>query len=432
MNYDELIIFNNQLNDDIPDINQLNQLNQLNDDIPDINQLNQLNQINQNDELEYDFFLNEYVPKNNNIKNSNNTNNLNNFNNNDNNDNNDNKENILNQMINIYKENYIENCEFDDIYFPFDMIPYKLIELDFIKELKITNTNLENITVLPKQLEKLIVNHTNLKSIDCINFPSTLTYIDFSNNKIECIKNLKNIQTLILKNNNLSNIDFIQNMTYLYKLDISRNELSIIDNIIDTIEILNISYNNIIEINKLPSNLVELIAHNNKIYKICEFPKKIIKIDFYNNNFKTFPDFTDSIKWVDLSQNDLTEFPKNFEHLEEFDITMNEKLDFDPLKEEWKLFLDCKNNPDKKFSFDQHNKYIISETEEDNEDNEDNEDENDQLNKLKYFDDYLNLPSYEESQNDYIWSYNLKNDIMQNEIKIDKTRYVKLKNTYTI
>ena len=96
------------------------------------------------------------------------------------------------------------------------------------------------------------------------------------------------------------------------------------------------------------------------------------------------------------------------------------------LKEEWKLFLDCKNNPDKKFSFDQHNKYIISETE------EDNEDENDQLNKLKYFDDYLNLPSYEESQNDYIWSYNLKNDVIQNEIKIDKTRYVKLKNTYTI
>ena len=74
-------------------------------------------------------------------------------------------------------------------------------------------------------------------------------------------------------------------MIYLRELDISDNNVSDVDDIIDSVEILNLSKNCILDINKLPLSLKEIISYNNRTYKITDkFPKNLTKIDFYNNN----------------------------------------------------------------------------------------------------------------------------------------------------
>lgn len=506
MNYDEMIIFENQLNDDIPpNINSFTESQKihspfkhynieyndfvdmcLNSDIP-VEVLKEQkkefcqkfssdahkdNPYFENKKLYYDAFLNEYVPINPNECFNSNFKQTEKVKEDDfeltkelfNTDNND----VISQLIDIYKEGNNKICEFTEMHFQNEKIPIKITELNFLTELIISKTNIEKIEFLPPNLEKLVVSKSELLYVDCKDFPNSLTHIDFTSNKLQIITNInENVKTFILdsnrlkeiilpksmdkvslKDNKFDNLNFIKNMIYLRELDISDNNISDIDDIIDSVEILNVSKNSILEINKLPLSLKELISYNNKIYKICEFPKNLIKIDFYNNNFEKFPDLTDSIKWVDLSFNDLKKLPKNFKHLEYFDISSNDNIGFDPSQEEWKLFLECSSN-NKQFQFDQHESYIIR-SDSPNFDFSDSDSEVNYMKEITKFDKNKRIikpPSYEESQqintneiltnpsisdevDEFIWSYNIKQD---NPIKIiNQKKYVKLKKTYAI
>jgi hypothetical protein len=513
MNKDDMVIFENQLNDDVPQgMNYYEESQKINNpfeaknitydeftdlvcngDIPiEVLMVQHKEFENQNDshinnpdyiqhhnkEMYYDSFLNEYVPINPSERFDSHlkeiekakeddfklTEALFGTNNTDNTD-------IISQLIDIYKENKNNTCEFTEMEFSYQKIPIKIVQLDSLTELIISKTNLDKIDFLPPNIEKLTVSKSQLLYVDCKEFPQSLNYINFTSNKLQILINInENVKTLILEDNNLSDVVFpqsmdklslrdnkfesiscIKNMTYLRELDLANNNISDIDYLLDSIEILNISKNCMTEINKLPLSLKEIAAYNNKIYKItCEFPKNLEKIDFYNNNFQIFPDLIESIKWVDLSYNELKKFPKNFKHLEYFDITANENLDFNPDNEDWKVFLEC-SSKNKQFQMDQHDNYIIKSdspdfnfSDSDNTDNQD--DENDpEINyakKISKFDltkRIIKPPSYEQSQelntnsvdkvDENIWSYDLKNDI---KIVIKPKRYVKLKKTYTI
>lgn len=532
MNYDEMIIFENQLNDDVPpNINSFvesqkihspfqhynidhdefinkcidsdipvevlraqheefknEQLNPITNNFssdghmdnpyydphynPDYNPDYNSDHIHHNKEMYYDSFLNEYVPINKTERLNSNIKDMEKVKeddfkltealfNSDNTDNTDNTD-IISQLIDIYRECNNKTCEFTEMQFPYQKVPIKIIELNFVTELIISKTNIEKIEFLPPNLEKLTLTKSELLYVDCKDFPNSLTHINFSNNKLQIITNIgDNIKTLILdsnmlseivlpqsmdkvslKDNKFNDVNFIKNMIYLRELDISDNNVSDVDDIIDSVEILSLSKNCILEINKLPSSLKEIISYNNKTYKICEqFPKNLTKIDFYNNNFEKFPDLTESVKWVDLSFNDLKKLPKNFAHLEYFDISSNDNIGFDPSQEEWKLFLEC-SSKNKQFQFDQHESYIIT-SDSPNVDFSDSD--NEDITKYEISKRIIKPPSYEDSQytqinsttndnvdevDEFIWSYNIKSEM--SDIPVFKKRYVNLKKTYVI
>ena len=549
MNYDEMIIFENQLNDDVPpNINSFVESQKIHSPFQHYNidydefinkcidsdipvevltaqheefkfkneKLNPITEnfssdghmdnphydphynpdynpdyIHHNKEMYYDSFLNEYVPINKTERLNSNIKDMEKVKEDDfkltealfNSDNTDNTD-IISQLINIYKEGNNKTCEFTEMQFPYQKVPIKIIELNFVTELIISKTNIEKIEFLPPNLEKLTLTKSELLYVDCKDFPNSLTHINFSNNKLQIITNIgDNIKTLILdsnmlseivlpqsmdkvslKDNKFNDVNFIKNLIYLRELDISDNNVSDVDDIIDSVEILSLSKNCILEINKLPSSLKEIISYNNKTYKITDqFPKNLTKIDFYNNNFEKFPDLTESVRWVDLSFNDLRKLPKNFAHLEYFDISSNDNIGFDPSQEEWKLFLEC-SSKNKQFQFDQHESYIIT-SDSPNFDfsDSDNEDVNyvKEITKFDLSKRIIKPPSYEDSQysqysqysqlensktdetlnnattnnnvdevDEFIWSYNIKSEI--SDRPVFKKRYVNLKKTYVI
>jgi hypothetical protein len=129
-------------------------------------------------------------------------------------------------------------------------------------------------------------------------------------------------------------------MENLKEIYLNKNHITDIEELLDTVEILDISNNNIGMICLLSMNLRVLNAYNCKLKKfLCKFPPNLKKLDLFSNSLDSVPDFPDSLEWVDLSSNDLLSLPKNIKNLKYFDISNNPNLAIIPNDESWKDFM---------------------------------------------------------------------------------------------
>ena len=99
-------------------------------------------------------------------------------------------------LIEIYKNN--KTAEFIDIIFKNNLLPLKLLMLENLTELVIRKCPLDEISLLPVNLEKVTFNKCGLKIVSCKNFPANLKYVNFSDNRLELF------------------IDIIPSITHLY------------------------------------------------------------------------------------------------------------------------------------------------------------------------------------------------------------------------
>ena len=319
MSYDDIVIFENQLNDDIPSEITSEITSETN------NSIFQRNVFNLPEDL--------FIPT---------------------------ESSTSYDLIEIYKNN--KTAEFIDIIFKNNILPSKLLMLENLTELVIRKCPLDEISLLPVNLEKATFNKCGLKIVSCKNFPANLKYVNFSDNRLELFIDIipsithlylddnrltyindlpEGIQVISLKNNMIKKINFLRhNLKELY---LNNNQIKDIDDLFDSIEILDVSKNNISIIKMLPNRLKILIAYNCKITNfLCKFPPFLEKLDLYNNNLEFIPDFTDEIKWVDLSSNELRVLPKNISKLNYLDISSNSNLIYDPTNIDWNIFMENK------------------------------------------------------------------------------------------
>ncbi len=289
------------------------------------------------------------------------------------------EEEIFNDLMKIYENPNEHKAEFTEIKFDMDLLPLTLTRFNHITELVVKKCKLDVVNVLPPKIEKVIFNNCGLKYISCQSFPNSLTHIDFCNNDIEIFDNIKktithlyldnnnlqyihdipedsNLKVLSLKNNKFKSIDFLVDIN-LIELNISNNFIENIDVLSNTIETLEMSKNNIFTIGVLPENLKILIAYNCKINKfLFELPYFLEKLDLYNNNLEELPEFNKLLKWLDISSNDFRKLPNNILQLDYCDISCNSNLVFDPTDTNWISFLDSKN---KTYIMDKQDDYIL-------------------------------------------------------------------------
>jgi hypothetical protein len=260
-------------------------------------------------------------------------------------------EDIFIDLVKIYENPNEKKAEFTQITFKLDMLPPALLRFNHLTELVIKKCDLAELNKLPPNIEKIVLNNCGLKIISCQEFPNTLKIIDLCHNEIELFIDIKKtithlyldnnnlqyihdipedsqLKVLSLKNNQIKTVDFLVDVN-LIELYLNNNSIENIDILSNTIEILEISKNNIFTIAILPENLKTLIAFHCKIHKfLFELPYFLEKLDLYNNNLEELPEFNKFLKWLDISSNDLRKIPNNIAQLDYCDISCNANLIF--------------------------------------------------------------------------------------------------------
>jgi hypothetical protein len=289
------------------------------------------------------------------------------------------EEDIFNDLIKIYENPNEKKAEFTQITFKLDMLPPGLLCFNHLTELVVKKCDLAELNVLPPNIQKIVFNNCGLKIISCQEFPNTLKIIDLCHNEIELFTDIKKtithlyldnnnlqyihdipedsqLKVLSLKNNQIKTVDFLVDVN-LIELYLNNNSIENIEILSNTIEILDVSKNNIFTITVLPENLKTFIAYNCKINKfIFELPYFLEKLDLYNNNLEELPEFNKSLKWLDISSNDLRKIPNNIAQLDYCDISCNSNLIFDPSDPNWIIFMESKN---KTYIMDKQDDYIL-------------------------------------------------------------------------
>lgn len=223
-----------------------------------------------------------------------------------------------------------------------------------LKKLICSSNEIMRIINLPESLEYLDVSFNKLKSINIthlknlknfkcaynelkqINLPYEIEFLDCSNNelcgKLEGIDNLTNLHTLLCSYNKLNKINFSK-LYMIKKLEIISNDLQLLENIPNSIEYLDCSYNNEInldfglpeqlkilncancnltKLNNLPSNLKELTCSSNHIESLDNLPCGL-KILYCRNNKITYLDYLpESLEILFVGDN---KFLKNLDNL---------------------------------------------------------------------------------------------------------------------
>lgn len=143
----------------------------------------------------------------------------------------------------------------------------------WITKLNLCSNRLQEIKkdYFPPHLETLELQRNKIKNIFSCNIPDSITELDLSTNDIENFDGatLININTLYLSNNKTKKFIFPPNIV-----------------------ILNISDNEIEELENFPESLRQLDCTNNKLYSISGINSGLEKIDFsFNVELREFPMF---------------------------------------------------------------------------------------------------------------------------------------------
>ncbi len=141
---------------------------------------------------------------------------------------------IFNDLMKIYENPNEKKAEFSQITFKLDMLPVGLIRFNHLTELVVKKCDLSELNVLPPNIEKIVFNNCGLKIISCQQFPNSLNFIDLCNNEIELFIDIKkSITHLYLDNNSLQYIHDIPEDSQLKVLSLKNNLIKTVDFLVD-------------------------------------------------------------------------------------------------------------------------------------------------------------------------------------------------------
>ena len=233
-------------------------------------------------------------------------------------------------------------------------VPKNITKLEKLTSLEISNSNIDEITNFPPNLEELKVINCLISLFEASNAPSglktlslenniielfldgmfltNLTEINLSSNKLKHIPILPElVEKVILNSNEIEKIENLENLSKLKYINLAGNEIKVFENIPFTVEHINLNKNKIEFIDFTGYvNLKEVRAHSNEIEIILsEFPENITYIDLSQNNLMMIPKVGEFIKYLDLSYNKLRKMPElvSIKNLETFDVTSNDLME---------------------------------------------------------------------------------------------------------
>jgi hypothetical protein len=194
---------------------------------------------------------------------------------------------------------------------------------DFVEELDLSfNSNIIEINSLPSNLKKLTFHGYIAEELD-VDLPR-LEYLDISYNTIKIIKRLpKTLKTLIMRDSKkLSNLNNIPSTLNI--LDLSDSYELEIDTFPDNIKHLEIEKCNYIKLPELPSKLEYLNCSRNNLTVIPQLPETLIKLECDHNQIVSLPELPSQLVKIKCSNNRLTSFPMLGDNITAININNND------------------------------------------------------------------------------------------------------------
>ncbi|KAJ3383838.1 hypothetical protein HDU84_003360, partial [Entophlyctis sp. JEL0112] len=146
------------------------------------------------------------------------------------------------------------------------------------ERLNLNRKKLKVETLSGVKTDQLMKKSNEISKIEHLENLKNLVFLDFYNNKIECMKGfdeLVNLRVLMLGKNRITRIENLQRLLKLDVLDLHYNQILRIENMdhLNALRILNLEGNLISHVEKLPScSLTELNLKRNRIASISELP----------------------------------------------------------------------------------------------------------------------------------------------------------------
>ena len=263
---------------------------------------------------------------------------------------------------------FVEDLAIDSV--PSDQLAF-LSSLVNIKSLQIRNTavstnDLKMIGSLPK-LEHLTISECGLATTAGLEFATSLTTLNLSNNTVRDltpIKSLTNLKQLYLNNNAINDLSALTDMRALDTLDVSFNLLTSLAPVyncvslnylgannntitsvagiekLNSLETLNVSFNAISDVSPIANctNIRELNVSNNMISDITALGTlcNLFSLDFSRNSVSVLPSFDKdcALVTIDGSHNQITSLEQleGLKNLNNVFMDYNEELEsIDPL-----------------------------------------------------------------------------------------------------
>ena len=253
------------------------------------------------------------------------------------------KLNLENEIIDILKYNYFSKlspdllgliCLFLDcnfIYSNISLLSSSWTMLLIKKGILKSSNNVININnISPHKRDKLIYYSSSINI--CNKYSTVLSYLN-------CYYNFHHVKKVICKNNNLHSLpkfpssliyldcsnNEISNLCYypnLKHLNCSKNKLDSLPELSASLIHLDCSYNNLIDIPELPLNLISLLCSSNKIIKLPVLPNKLQILKCSSNNLLELPELPLSMKILLCHENpslSIPELPKTIQYIN-FDL----------------------------------------------------------------------------------------------------------------
>jgi small GTP-binding protein len=205
-------------------------------------------------------------------------------------------------------------------------LPKEISELRHLKELDLSSTQIQDITVL-KQLTQLTIldlSSTQIQDITVLKQLTQLTSLSLYNTKIQDIsflKDLTQLQELFLNNTQIQDISILKELTQLISLDLSGSQ-------IQDISIL-----------KELTQLISLDLSGSQIQDISIL-KELIQLEFLNLSINEIQDISclknlKQLTSLDLSNNQIQNISclKNLKQLTSLDLSDNKIEDISCLKD---------------------------------------------------------------------------------------------------
>lgn len=209
-------------------------------------------------------------------------------------------------------------------------IPGKIVEMNWLHSLILTNNNIEDISVLGRltNLESLYLSSNKVSAVGDLKGLSRLNFLDLNDNAIKEIDSINelNLTILYLHKNGIEKIPSLSNLSRLEELDLSGNKIQKMEGLsaLKQLKVLNLSDNLITFIEGLTelTSLIDLRMTGNRVESISglESLQQLTCLDLYRNQVSVITGLENNkrLKLLGLSSNRIS-ILENISHLQDLE-----------------------------------------------------------------------------------------------------------------